>query len=223
MKGADLGWVRPAPDFAGASHITSAPCQALRGGEVSPLPPAALAVPYCSWKRLFALAQSKPDCISRLQLPWLWATVDASHAELVKPIWGPVHRAGCVRCHMTSCLQPAGAQGHPLPAASFPAQAMRVLPVAGQGSGGSRTGHSAMPACRGMVSVSLCFKPVPPGLSLLSGQWRADPGLAGQCTSSAAQGQALKLLCREKGKFSPLGTWMFPSLPGQSWAFCAAV
>lgn len=142
----------------------------------APLPPAALAVPYSSWKRLFALAQSKPDCISRLQLPWLWATVDASHAELVKPIWGPVHRAGCVCCHMTSCLQSAGAQGHPLPAASLPAQAMRVLPVAGQmdmrASGGSRTGHSAMPAWRRMVSVSLCFKPVPPAsvYSLGSGE-----------------------------------------------------
>lgn len=58
------------------------------------------------------LLQPKANLIlSPLQFPWLWAMVDASHAELVKPIRGPAHRAGCVCCHMTSCLQPAGAQG----------------------------------------------------------------------------------------------------------------
>lgn len=76
-------------------------------------PPAALPVPYSSCKRLFAPAQSKPDFISRLQFPWLWATVDASHAELVKPIRGPAHRASCVCCHMTSCLLPAGPKDTP--------------------------------------------------------------------------------------------------------------
>lgn len=123
-------------------------------------PPAAPLAPYSSCKGLFAAAQSKPDFISRLQFPWLWATVDASHAGLVKPIRGPVHRAGCVHCHMTSCLQPAGAQGHHLPVASLPAQAMCVLPVAGQmdvqAAGGSRTSHGTMPAWRGLVAVSHC-------------------------------------------------------------------
>lgn len=61
--------------------------------------------------------------------------VDSSYAGLVKPTEGPVHRAGCVHCHMTSCLRPAGAQGHPLPAALLPvctSHALPCWPAAGQ-------------------------------------------------------------------------------------------
>lgn len=148
-----------------------------------PSAPATLPIPYSSCKRLFAPAQSKPDFISQLQFPWLWAMVDASHAELVKPIWGPVHRAGCVCCHMTSCLRPAGAQGHPLPAASLPAQAMCVLPMAGQmdvwGAGSRRTGHSTVPAGEGWFQIHCTA-----GQSPLASVYPLGSGESGSCASN---------------------------------------
>lgn len=177
--------------------------------------------------------QSKPDFISRLQFPWPWATADASYAALAEPIGGPAHRAGCVRRHMTSCLRPAGAQGHPLPAPSPPpspacpsqpaAAQHPVLPAPGSTAQGELGGAGLTPASFlpwGVLS-DLLVSPPQPRFPL----WSVESG----CRASAECGLLRRhevrpsSCCSEgKAKSSPLGTWMFPALPGQSWG-CAAL
>lgn len=178
--------------------------------------------------------QSKPDFISRLQFPWPWATADASYAALAEPIGGPAHRAGCVRRHMTSCLRPAGAQGHPLPAPSPPPEPCVSIPACsctasrapctGQhgtgGAGGSGADPGIIPALGGAFG-SVGPPPPQPRFPL----WSVESG----CRASAECGLLRRhevrpsSCCSEgKAKSSPLGTWMFPALPGQSWG-CAAL
>lgn len=130
--------------------------------------------------------------------------VDASHAELVKPIRGPAHRVGCVCCHMTSCLQPAGAQGQ-----RHRSQPRYVYPSHGwtDGRAGSwkqwdwPQSHASLKR-GGFSFVALQASLL--GLSFPSGQWRVDSVLAVRvhCCSSTRSGCQI-VAQRERQIFSP--------------------